>query len=57
VALLRGHNGTRPKSVGVVAGILALPLSPMEWIHVVGKTFGPLLWVAVLFFNVLLVIL
>jgi hypothetical protein len=42
VALLWDHNNIRPKSAGVVAGILALPLSPMGWIHTVNKTFGPL---------------
>ena len=35
--LLQGHNNTRLESVGVVAGILTLFLSPMGWIHVVGK--------------------
>jgi hypothetical protein len=37
VALLRGYNHTRLELVGVVASILALLLSPMEWFHVVGK--------------------
>jgi hypothetical protein len=35
--LLQGYNDTKLESVGIVAGILALPLSPMGWIHVVGK--------------------
>jgi hypothetical protein len=37
VAILRGYNHTRLESAGVVAGILALSLSPMGWIHAVGK--------------------
>jgi hypothetical protein len=37
VALLRGYNHIRLESVGVMAGILALSLSPMEWIHAVSK--------------------
>jgi hypothetical protein len=41
VTLLRGYNHTRLESVGIVAGILALLLSPMEWIHVVGKMSFP----------------
>jgi hypothetical protein len=57
VALLWGHIGPRPKSVGVVAGILVLPLSAMEGIHAAGKTFRLLMWIAILFFIVLLVIL
>jgi hypothetical protein len=42
VAVLWGHNNLRPKSVGAVASILALPISPMGWIHAAGKTFCPL---------------
>jgi hypothetical protein len=37
VALLRGYNYTRLESVGVVASILALSLSPMGLIHAIGK--------------------
>jgi hypothetical protein len=37
VALLRGYNRTRIESIGALVGILALPLLPMGWIHVVGK--------------------
>ena len=33
----RGHNNSRLELVGVVASILALPLSPMGWIHAIGK--------------------
>jgi hypothetical protein len=57
VALFPGYNGPRPKSVGVVAGILALSLSVVGRIHAVGKTFHPLLSIAILFSNLLLVIL
>jgi hypothetical protein len=57
VALLRGHNNLGPKSVGVVASILALPILPVGWIHAVGKTFHPLVWLAVLYCIVLLFIL
>jgi hypothetical protein len=42
VAVIRGHNNRGPKSVGVVAGILALPISPVGWIHIASKTFRPL---------------
>jgi hypothetical protein len=42
VAVLRGHSNPGPKSVGVVAGILALPILPVEWIHAAGKTVRPL---------------
>jgi hypothetical protein len=37
VALLRGHDRGGIESAGALVGILALPLPPMEWIHVVGK--------------------
>jgi hypothetical protein len=37
VALLRGHDRARTESTGALVGILALPLPPMGWIHVVGK--------------------
>jgi hypothetical protein len=37
VALFQGYNNTRLELVGVVAGILALPLLLMGWVYVVGK--------------------
>jgi hypothetical protein len=37
VALLQGHDRAGTESTRTLAGILALPLLPMEWIHVVGK--------------------
>ena len=37
VTLLRDNNHTRFELFGAMAGILALLLSPMGWIHVVGK--------------------
>ena len=37
VALLRGVIRRRIESTGALVGILALPLSPMGWIHAVGK--------------------
>jgi hypothetical protein len=37
VALLRGHDQAGTESTGALVGILALPLLPMRWIHVVGK--------------------
>jgi hypothetical protein len=37
VALIWGHDRIGTKSTGALVGILALPLLPMEWIHVVGK--------------------
>jgi hypothetical protein len=42
VALFRGRDNPGPKSVGVVASILALPISPVGWTHAAGKTFRPL---------------
>jgi hypothetical protein len=58
VALLRGYNNLRPKLVGLVASILALPLLLMEWIHAVVKaSIRPVLWIAILFFIILLIIL
>jgi hypothetical protein len=42
VVVLRGHNNPRSKSVGLVAGILALPISPLGWIHAASKAFRPL---------------
>jgi hypothetical protein len=41
VVVLRGHNNPGLKSVGLVAGILALPISPVGWIHGASKTFRP----------------
>jgi hypothetical protein len=41
VAIFRGHNNPGPKSVGVVAGILALSILPVGWIHAARKTFRP----------------
>jgi hypothetical protein len=39
VALLRDHDKARIESTGALVGILALPLPPVEWIHVVGKLY------------------